>query len=106
MEIGVAAVGAEETPAGEWSVTRLRTAAHGTVSSLGLSLGLGPRGGLGEKGDMVARQLVLTKSSLVERRPDNYEVPLVSPLCASCGLLQPCWICRETSVVLTFSKRT
>jgi len=55
-------------------VTRLRTAAHGTVNLPSLSLGIGPKGGLGEHGDAVSRQLILTKASLVERRPENYEV--------------------------------
>lgn len=68
------AVGAEETPWGGWSVTRLRSAAHGTSNIMGLSLGIGPKGGLGEHGDAVSRQLILTKASLVERRPENYEV--------------------------------
>lgn len=68
------AVGAEETPYGGWSVTRLRSAAHGTLNNLGLSLVVGPKGGLGEQGDAVSRQFVLTKVSLVERRPENYEV--------------------------------
>lgn len=53
---------------------RLRTSAHGTVNSPGASLVVGPKGGLGEHGDAVSRQLVLTKVSLVERRPENYEV--------------------------------
>lgn len=53
---------------------RLRTSAHGTVNSPGASLVVGPKGGLGELGDAVSRQLVLTKVSLVERRPENYEV--------------------------------
>jgi DnaJ family protein C protein 13 len=57
-------------------VTRLRSAAHGTANTLGLTLGVGPKGGLGEKGDAVSRQLILTKMSLVERRPDNYEVSI------------------------------
>jgi DnaJ family protein C protein 13 len=68
------AVGAEETPNGWWSVTRLRSAAHGTLNMPGLSLAIGPKGGLGEHGDAVALQLILTKASLVERRIDNYEV--------------------------------
>lgn len=68
------AVGAEETPNGWWSVTRLRSAAHGTLNMPGLSLAIGPKGGLGELGDAVALQLILTKASLVERRIDNYEV--------------------------------
>lgn len=55
-------------------MTRLRSAAHGTLNSPGLSLGIGPKGGLGEFGDAVSRQLILTKVSLVERRPENYEV--------------------------------
>lgn len=70
------AVGAEETPCGGWSVTRLRSAAHGTLNVPGLGLGVGPKGGLGEQGDAVSRQLILTKVSLVERRPDNYEVSM------------------------------
>lgn len=72
------AVGAEETPLGGWSVTRLRTAAHGMLHSAGLSLALGPKGGLGDSGDAVSRQLILTKVSLVERRPENYEVSMLS----------------------------
>jgi DnaJ family protein C protein 13 len=68
------AVGAEETPCGGWSVTRLRSAAHGTLNVTGLNLGVGPKGGLGEHGDAVSCQLILTKVSLVERRPKNYEV--------------------------------
>ncbi|KAL7232614.1 hypothetical protein ACSBR2_010599 [Camellia fascicularis] len=47
------AVRAEETPCGAWSVTRLRSAAHGTLNIPGLSLGVGPKGGLGEQGDAV-----------------------------------------------------
>ena len=68
------AVQAEETPCGGWSVTRLRSAAHGTLNIPGFNLGVGPKGGLGEQGDAVSRQLILTRISLVERRPDNYEV--------------------------------
>lgn len=68
------AVGAAETRHGEWSVIRLRPAAHGTACIESLSMGIGPRGGLGEQGDSVSRQLVLTNTSLVERRPENYEV--------------------------------
>jgi hypothetical protein len=68
------AVGAAETRHGEWSVIRLRPAAHGTANIESLSLGVGPRGGLGEHGDSVSRLLVLTNTSLVERRPENYEV--------------------------------
>lgn len=82
------AVGAEETPCGEWSVTRLRSAAHGTTSVLGLNLGVGPKGGLGEKGDAVSRQLILTKASLVERRPENYEAVIVRPLSAVSSLVR------------------
>lgn len=72
------AVGAAETRHGEWSVIRLRPAAHGTACIESLSLGVGPRGGLGEQGDSVSRQLVLTNTSLVERRPENYEVDIFS----------------------------
>ncbi|XP_042499139.1 dnaJ homolog subfamily C GRV2-like [Macadamia integrifolia] len=82
------AVGAEETPCGEWSVTRLRSAAHGTVNILGLSLGIGPKGGLGENGDAVSRQLILSKASLVERRPENYEAIIVRPLSAVSSLVR------------------
>ncbi|KAK6941565.1 GYF domain 2 [Dillenia turbinata] len=82
------AVGAEETPCGGWLVTRLRTAAHGTLNIQGLSLGIGPRGGLGEQGDSVSRQLILTKASLVERRPENYEAVIVRPLSAVCALVR------------------
>lgn len=74
------AVGAAETRHGEWSVTRLRSAAHGTASIESLGLGVGPRGGLGEQGDSVSRLLVLTNTSLVERRPENYEVEIFSLL--------------------------
>lgn len=45
---------------------RLRTSAHGTVNSPGASLVVGPKGGLGEHGDVVSRQLVLTKVSLLK----------------------------------------
>ncbi|GMH03116.1 hypothetical protein Nepgr_004955 [Nepenthes gracilis] len=76
------AVGADETPCGGWSVTRLRTSARGTVNLPGLSLGIGPKGGLGEHGDAVSRQLILTKVSLVERRPENYEAVIIRPLSA------------------------
>ncbi|MCD7453571.1 DnaJ sub C grv2 [Datura stramonium] len=68
------AVGADETPCGAWLVTRLRSAARGTLNTPGVSLSIGPKGGLGEHGDAVSRQLILTKVSLVERRPENYEV--------------------------------
>ncbi|EPS63173.1 hypothetical protein M569_11613, partial [Genlisea aurea] len=68
------AVGADETPLGGWSVTRLRTAAHGMLRSSGLNWIIGPKGGIGDSGDAVSRQLILTKASLVERRPENYEV--------------------------------
>ena len=74
------AVGADETPCGGWLVTRLRTAAHGTVNLPSLSLAIGPRGGLGDHGDTVSRQLILTKVSLVERRPANYEVAILNHL--------------------------
>nr|GMD83332.1 DnaJ homolog subfamily C GRV2 isoform X1 [Ipomoea batatas] len=82
------AVGAEETPLGAWSVIRLRTSAHGTVNSPGASLVVGPKGGLGEHGDAVSRQLVLTKVSLVERRPENYEAVIVRPLSAVSALVR------------------
>ncbi|XP_021903144.1 dnaJ homolog subfamily C GRV2 [Carica papaya] len=81
-------VGAEETPCGGWSVTRLRSAAHGTLNVSGLSLGVGPKGGLGEHGDAVSRQLILSKVSLVERRPDNYEAVIVRPLSAVSSLVR------------------
>ncbi|KAJ7978844.1 DnaJ-like subfamily C GRV2 [Quillaja saponaria] len=82
------AVGAEETPFGGWSVTRLRSAAHGTLNVPGLSLGVGPKGGLGEHGDAVSRQLILTKVSLVERRPENYEAVIVRPLSTVSALVR------------------
>ncbi|KAK1550399.1 hypothetical protein Q3G72_018388 [Acer saccharum] len=82
------AVGANETPCGGWSVTRLRSAAHGTLNVSGLSLGVGPKGGLGEHGDAVSRQLILTRVSLVERRPDNYEAVIVRPLSAVSSLIR------------------
>ncbi|KDO80431.1 hypothetical protein CISIN_1g000052mg [Citrus sinensis] len=82
------AVGADETPCGGWSVTRLRSAAHGTLNVSGLSLGIGPKGGLGEHGGAVSRQLILTRVSLVERRPDNYEAVIVRPLSAVSSLVR------------------
>lgn len=82
------AVGAEETPFGGWFVTRLRSAAHGTLNSPGLCLEFGPKGGLGESGDAVSRQLILTKVSLVERRPENYEAVIVRPLSAVSALVR------------------
>ncbi|KAJ7528593.1 hypothetical protein O6H91_15G009400 [Diphasiastrum complanatum] len=84
----LAAVGAEETPIGEWAVTRIRSAGHGTVRELGLSSGLDLKGSLGSSGDIVYRQLVLTKSSLVERRPENYEAVLVRPLSTVAALVR------------------
>ncbi|KAL8189648.1 hypothetical protein R6Q57_029214 [Mikania cordata] len=81
-------VGAEETPCGVWSVMRLRTAAHGTLGAPGLGLIVGPKGGLGEQGDAVPRQLILTKISLVERRPENYEAVIVRPLSAVSSLVR------------------
>ncbi|KAL1208879.1 DnaJ -like protein subfamily C GRV2 [Cardamine amara subsp. amara] len=82
------AVGAEETPNGWWSVTRLRSAAHGTLNMPGLSLAIGPKGGLGEHGDAISLQLILTKASLVERRIDNYEVVIVRPLSSVSSLVR------------------
>ncbi|XP_057768784.1 dnaJ homolog subfamily C GRV2 isoform X2 [Salvia miltiorrhiza] len=82
------AVGAQETPLGGWSVTRLRTAAHGMLHSSGLSLAIGPKGGLGDSGDAVSRQLILTKASLVERRPENYEAVIVRPLSSVSALVR------------------
>ncbi|XP_078442767.1 DNAJ heat shock N-terminal domain-containing protein isoform X2 [Wolffia australiana] len=82
------AVGADETPYGGWLVTRLRSGAHGTKSVSGLSLVIGPKGGLDERGDSVPRQLILTKASLIERRPENYEAVIVRPLSAISGLVR------------------
>ncbi|CAH9079869.1 unnamed protein product [Cuscuta europaea] len=82
------AVGAEETPLGAWSVIRLRTSGHGTVNSPGVSLLVGPKGGIGENGDAVSRQLVLTKVSIVERRPENYEAVSVRPLSSVSALVR------------------
>ncbi|XWS26905.1 hypothetical protein CRYUN_Cryun26dG0070200 [Craigia yunnanensis] len=82
------AVGAEETPCGGWSVTRLRSAAHGTLNVPGLSFSVGPKGGLGEHGDAVSRQLILTKVSLAERRPDNYEAVIVRRLSTVSSLVR------------------
>ncbi|KAK9903730.1 hypothetical protein M0R45_001010 [Rubus argutus] len=45
-------------------------------------------GGLGEHGDAVSRQLILTKVSLVERRPENYEAVIVRPLSAVNALIR------------------
>lgn len=81
-------VGAEETPCGGWSVMRLRTAAHGTLGAPGLGLIVGPKGGLGEQGDAVSCQLILTKVSLVERRPENYEAVIVRPLSSVSSLVR------------------
>ncbi|CAH9071544.1 unnamed protein product [Cuscuta epithymum] len=82
------AVGAEETPLGAWSVIRLRTSGHGTVNSPGVSLLVGPKGGIGGNGDAVSRQLVLTKVSIVERRPENYEAVSVRPLSSVSALVR------------------
>ncbi|XP_015163448.1 dnaJ homolog subfamily C GRV2 isoform X1 [Solanum tuberosum] len=82
------AVGADETPCGAWLVTRLRSAARGTLNTPGVSLSIGPKGGLGEHGDAVSRQLILTKGSLVERRPENYEAVVVRPLSAVGALVR------------------
>ncbi len=83
-------MGAEETPIGEWSVTRIRSAGHGTSRSISVLMGIGTNG-LGEKGDSVPRQLVLTKTSLVERRQNNYEVScctcLLYSFALTCGRL-------------------
>ncbi|KAE8714162.1 DnaJ-like protein subfamily C GRV2 [Hibiscus syriacus] len=82
------AVGAAETPCGGWFVTRLRSAAHGTLYVPGLSFSVGPKGGLGEHGDAVSRQLILTKASLLERRLDNYEAVVVRPLSSVSSLVR------------------
>ncbi|KAJ9183389.1 hypothetical protein P3X46_007251 [Hevea brasiliensis] len=82
------AVGAEETSYGGWFLMRLRSAAHGTLNVPGLSLGIGPKGGLGEHGDTVSRQLILTKVSLVERQSENYEAVIVRPLSAVSSLVR------------------
>uniref|UniRef100_A0A2P2LD97 DnaJ homolog subfamily C GRV2 isoform X2 n=1 Tax=Rhizophora mucronata TaxID=61149 RepID=A0A2P2LD97_RHIMU len=82
------AVGAAETPYGGWSVMKLRSAAHGTLNVPGLSLEVGPKGGLGEHGDAIPCQLILTKVSLVERRPQNYEAIIVRPLSAVSSLVR------------------
>ena len=68
------AVGAEEPQYGEWSVIRFRSAGRGTANNFGTHFFHGEKSGLDEHGDSVHRQLILTKSSIVERRPDNYEV--------------------------------
>lgn len=96
------AVGAEETPCGGWSVTRLRSAAHGTANIIGLSLGIGPKGGLGEQGDFVYRQLILTKASLVERRPENYEVNILYCFISTGPLMQ--WFNILTLLCTRFCK--
>lgn len=67
-------LGAEQAPCGGWLVTRLRTAARGTLNLPGWTFSVGPRGGIGEHGDTVSRQLILSRVSLIERRPENYEV--------------------------------
>ncbi|MCO5552633.1 hypothetical protein L7F22_006148 [Adiantum nelumboides] len=82
------AVGAEETRYGEWSVVRLRSGGHGTVNNAGIGSSQGGKGGIGEDGDSVPRQLVLTKLSLVERRPDNYEAVIVRPLSSVAALVR------------------
>ncbi|KAG0618514.1 hypothetical protein M758_4G070400 [Ceratodon purpureus] len=81
------AVGAEETPIGEWSVTRVRTAAHGTAHSGTVQILYGIKG-FGGPSESVSRQLVLTKSSLVERRTNNYEAVIVRPLSAVAALVR------------------
>ncbi|GJM91559.1 hypothetical protein PR202_ga07941 [Eleusine coracana subsp. coracana] len=43
---------------------------------------------LGEQGDSVSRLLVLTNTSLVERRPENYEAVIVRPLSAVSALVR------------------
>ncbi|XP_074576518.1 dnaJ homolog subfamily C GRV2-like [Curcuma longa] len=82
------AVGANENPYGEWSVTRLRSAAKGTVNVESPNLGIGPKGGLGEQGDSVSRQLILTKLAIIERRPDNYEAVIARPLSVVSSLVR------------------
>ncbi|KAK8644898.1 hypothetical protein V6N13_118759 [Hibiscus sabdariffa] len=82
------AVGAAETPCGGWFVTRLRSAAHGTLNVPELSFSVGPKGGLGENGDVVSRQLILTKASILERRLDNYEAVIVRPLSSVSSLVR------------------
>ncbi|KAL7232596.1 hypothetical protein ACSBR2_010582 [Camellia fascicularis] len=57
------AVQAEETPCGALSVTRLRSATHGALNIPGLSLGVGPKGGLGEQGCYCSS--LIYKNSLV-----------------------------------------
>ncbi|CAL5325272.1 unnamed protein product [Camellia sinensis] len=59
------AVRAEETPCGAWSVTRLCSATHGTLNIPGLSLGDGPKGGLGEQDSAVIVRPLSTVNSLV-----------------------------------------
>ncbi|KAK4771762.1 hypothetical protein SAY86_013537 [Trapa natans] len=81
-------LGADQTPCGGWLVTRLRTAAHGTLNLPGWTFSVGPRGGIGEHGDTVSRQLILTKVSLIERRPENYEAVIVRPLTAVSALVR------------------
>ncbi|KAG6531985.1 hypothetical protein ZIOFF_005822 [Zingiber officinale] len=82
------AVGANENPYGEWSVTRLRSAAKGTANVESPNLGIGPKGGLGEQGDSVSRQLILTKLAIIERRPDNYEAVIARPLSVVSSLVR------------------
>ncbi|PKI66691.1 dnaJ homolog subfamily C GRV2 isoform X1 [Punica granatum] len=81
-------LGAEQAPCGGWLVTRLRTAARGTLNLPGWTFSVGPRGGIGEHGDTVSRQLILTKVSLIERRPENYEAVIVRPLSAVSALVR------------------
>ncbi|KAK4764687.1 hypothetical protein SAY86_025777 [Trapa natans] len=81
-------LGAEQAPCGGWLVTRLRTAAHGTLNLPGWTFSVGPRGGIGEHGDTVSRQLILTKVSLIERRPENYEAVIIRPLSAVSALVR------------------
>ncbi|KAG6495013.1 hypothetical protein ZIOFF_042803 [Zingiber officinale] len=82
------AVGANDNPYGEWSVTRLRSAAKGTANVESPNLGIGPKGGLGEHGDSVSRQLILTKLAIIERRPDNYEAVIIRPLSVVSSLVR------------------
>ncbi|XP_004287095.1 PREDICTED: dnaJ homolog subfamily C GRV2-like [Fragaria vesca subsp. vesca] len=44
--------------------------------------------GLGEHGDAVSRQLILTKVSVAERRPEDYEAVMVRPLSAVNALVR------------------
>eukprot|EP00898_Chlorokybus_atmophyticus_P007654 jgi/Chlat1/7890/Chrsp66S00581 len=89
---GALAIGSAETPIYEWAALRQRSytcygdpvSPGGFGESVASSIGVGGVGGAG----VVSRKLVLTASSLVERRAHNYEVSFVRPLTAIAALVR------------------